>query len=123
MVLDPQHEPVHQAPAKEEAVTIAASPDQGARQHPERPSRPVNYDRASWREAAACRFLDTEIFFPISKTGLGLVEIQEAKEVCSRCPVRPACLTFALDTRQGYGIWGGYDEEERRMLLRQRHGW
>jgi WhiB family redox-sensing transcriptional regulator len=111
---------VHQAPAEEEAVTIAASPDQGARHG--RPSRPVSYDRASWRESAACRFLDTEIFFPISKTGLGLVEIQEAKEVCSRCQVRPSCLTFALDTRQGYGIWGGYDEEERRLLLRQRRG-
>jgi len=118
MGLEPQHEPVPDAPAKEEAVTIAASPDQGAR--PGRPSRPVSYDRASWRESAACRFLDTEVFFPISKTGLGLVEIQEAKEVCSRCPVRPSCLSFALDTRQGYGIWGGYDEEERRLMLRQR---
>jgi WhiB family transcriptional regulator, redox-sensing transcriptional regulator len=34
--------------------------------------------------------------------------------------VRPSCLTFALDTRQDYGIWGGYDEQERRILLRQR---
>ena len=101
-------------------MTIAASPDQGARHG--RRSRPVSYDRASWRESAACRFLDTEIFFPISKTGLGLAEIQEAKEVCSGCQVRPSCLTFALDTRQGYGIWGGYDEEERRLLLRQRRG-
>jgi WhiB family redox-sensing transcriptional regulator len=103
-------------------VTIAASPDQGARQHPERPSRPVDYDRASWRESAACRFLDTETFFPISKTGLALVEIAEAKEICAGCPVQRSCLSFALDTRQGYGIWGGLDEDERRSLLRQRDG-
>ena len=102
-------------------MTIAASPDRGT-QHRERPSRPVSYDRASWRESAACRFLDTELFFPSSKTGLGLVEIQEAKEVCASCPVRQSCLAFALDSRQGYGIWGGYDEEERRLLLRQRQG-
>jgi WhiB family redox-sensing transcriptional regulator len=50
------------------------------------------------------------------------VEIQEAKEVCASCPVRQSCLAFALDSRQGYGIWGGYDEEERRLLLRQRQG-
>lgn len=101
-------------------MTIAASPGRGARHG--RSARPVSFDRASWRESAACRRLDTEVFFPISRTGLGLLDVQEAKEVCSRCPVRQACLTFALDTQQGYGIWGGCDEDERRLLLRQRHG-
>jgi WhiB family redox-sensing transcriptional regulator len=103
-------------------VSITTSPDSATR--PQRgPSRPAaGYDRASWRESAACRFLDTELFFPISKTGLALTEIREAKAVCQSCPVRQACLTFALDTHQGYGIWGGYDEDERRLLLRQRQG-
>jgi WhiB family transcriptional regulator, redox-sensing transcriptional regulator len=75
---------------------------------------------ASWRESAACRFLETDLFFPIGKTGLAVAEIQRAKAVCADCPVRQACLTFALDTHQGYGIWGGYDEDERRVMLRQR---
>jgi hypothetical protein len=30
------------------------------------------------------------------------------------------CLTFALDTHQDFGIWGGRDEEERRLLHRKR---
>ncbi|MDQ2813901.1 MAG: WhiB family transcriptional regulator [Actinomycetota bacterium] len=60
------------------------------------------------------------MFFPISKTGLALAEIRDAKAVCESCPVREPCLTFALDTHQGYGIWGGYDEDERRLLIRQR---
>ena len=77
-------------------------------------------DGASWRESAACRFLETDLFFPIGKTGLAVAEIQRAKAVCAACPVREPCLTFALDTHQGYGIWGGYDEDERRVMLRQR---
>jgi WhiB family redox-sensing transcriptional regulator len=85
--------------------------------------RPVpagSYDQASWRESAACRHVDTELFFPIGKAGTALAEIQRAKMVCAGCPVRQDCLTFALATRQEYGIWGGYDEDERRALHRQR---
>ena len=77
-------------------------------------------DGASWRESAACRFLETDLFFPIGKTGLAVAEVQRAKAVCASCPVRPPCLTFALDTHQGYGIWSGCDEDERRGMLRQR---
>jgi WhiB family redox-sensing transcriptional regulator len=33
--------------------------------------------------------------------------------------VRQPCLTFALATRQEFGIWGGHDENERRLLHRQ----
>ena len=104
---------------QEEVVTVTASPDPAAYQRHARPAHPGR-DGASWREAAACRFLDTDLFFPIGKTGLALAEINEAKSVCERCPVRPSCLAFALDTHQAYGIWGGYDEDERRLLLRQR---
>ena len=88
-----------------------------------RPRRGVGQDgrrRASWRESAACRFLETDLFFPIGKTGRAVEEIQRAKAVCASCPVRQPCLTFALDTHQGYGIWGGYDEDERRVMLRRR---
>jgi WhiB family redox-sensing transcriptional regulator len=85
-----------------------------------RPRSAARQYGASWRESAACRFLETDLFFPIGKTGLAIAEIQQAKAVCASCPVRQPCLTFALDTHQGYGIWGGYDEDERRVMLRQR---
>ena len=101
-------------------MTVTASPDPAAHQRRARPAHPGRDGRASWREGAACRFLDTDLFFPIGKAGLALTEIKEAKSVCERCPVRPSCLAFALDTHQGYGIWGGYDEDERRLLLRRR---
>jgi WhiB family redox-sensing transcriptional regulator len=72
-----------------------------------------------WQEAAICRQADPELFFPIGTTGAAVAEIQRAKAVCARCPVRRPCLTYALATRQEFGIWGGRDENERRLLNRQ----
>ena len=31
----------------------------------------------------------------------------EARAICATCPVRAACLQTALDSGEGYGIWGG----------------
>jgi WhiB family transcriptional regulator, redox-sensing transcriptional regulator len=79
----------------------------------------AGFDRASWRESAACRDADTELFFPIGSTGPAVAEISRAKAICAGCPVRQACLTYALATNQAYGIWGGYDENERRAMRRR----
>ena len=40
-----------------------------------------------WRHRAACRDVDPELFFPIGNTGPALMQIEEAKQVCRRCPV------------------------------------
>ena len=79
----------------------------------------ASYHGTSRRESAACRCCDPELFFPIGKIGPALVQVQRAKAICARCPVRQRCLAFALDTGQEYGIWGGYDEDERRVLHRR----
>jgi WhiB family redox-sensing transcriptional regulator len=34
-------------------------------------------------------------------------EVEIAKSVCARCPLRAECLTGALDRREPYGVWGG----------------
>ena len=44
----------------------------------------------------------------------------EAKAICARCPARDACLAYALDAGEAYGVWGGLTEDERRAMLRQR---
>ena len=69
--------------------------------------------------AAACGQADPELFFPIGSAGAGAAEIQRAKAICAGCPVRHPCLTYALATSQEFGIWGGRDENERRLLHRQ----
>jgi len=77
------------------------------------------FDDRAWRRLAACRDYDPAAFFPVGKTGPALPLIAEAKAVCRRCPVRLACLQFALTSNQEFGVWGGYDEDERRDLRRQ----
>ena len=32
--------------------------------------------------------------------------IIEAREICGRCPVRAACLAYAIENEE-YGVWGG----------------
>lgn len=39
-----------------------------------------------------------------------------AKRVCASCPVREACRSYALETGQDYGVWGGTTADERRAL-------
>lgn len=73
-----------------------------------------------WRHRAACREVDPELFFPIGNTGPALLQIEEAKAVCRRCPVSESCLEWALSTGQDAGVWGGMSEDERRALKRQR---
>ncbi|MFI8181066.1 WhiB family transcriptional regulator [Actinacidiphila glaucinigra] len=70
----------------------------------------------NWRDAAACSEEDPELFFPISGSGLGMVQIGEAKAVCGRCPVTFQCLEWALGAGPMEGVWGGTTESERRAL-------
>ena len=72
-----------------------------------------------WRHRALCRDEDPELFFPIGTTGPALVQIEQAKAVCQRCPVVQSCLDWALRSGQDSGVWGGLSEDERRALKRR----
>ena len=74
------------------------------------------WDNDGWRDLAACRDTDANLFFPAGSTGSAVDQIEAAKAVCRRCPVQDACLRFAFETNQEAGVWGGKDEEERRKL-------
>ena len=84
------------------------------------PRRPAPDAGTDWRAQAACRDADPELFFPVGKLGPALVQIGQAKQVCARCPVRSACLEWALRTGQQAGVWGGTSEDERRALRQRR---
>ena len=75
----------------------------------------TTYDPNDWRKDAACRDLETAVFFPDTEE-----EAAAAVAVCATCPVREACLEFALVTRQDDGVWGGLTESERKRLRRRR---
>ncbi|MFE5519840.1 WhiB family transcriptional regulator [Streptomyces virginiae] len=72
-----------------------------------------------WRHNAVCREEDPELFFPIGNTGSALLQLEEAKAVCRRCPVMEACLQWALESGQDDGVWGGLSEDERRAMKRR----
>jgi WhiB family redox-sensing transcriptional regulator len=71
--------------------------------------------RIDWFDDAACRALDTAMFFPASEADAGA-----AKAVCAACPVRAECLDYAVETRQPDGVFGGLTALERHRLIRRR---
>lgn len=75
---------------------------------------------SEWTHKAACRDYDPELWFPHSDSGLNVEQIAQAKAVCAACPVRDACLDWALEHNVEHGIWGGATERERRSIRRSR---
>ena len=79
-------------------------------------SRSIEWDLDDWRDVAACRDTDPDLFFPIGTTGPAIEQIESAIAVCHQCEALVPCLEFALATNQESGVWGGTSEEERRKL-------
>lgn len=76
-------------------MTVPYIPAQrGARPEPE-----------SWRAYAACADSDVRMFFPAGT--MGGAAVARATAVCADCPVRAACLDWAIATGQRTGVWGG----------------
>jgi WhiB family redox-sensing transcriptional regulator len=68
-----------------------------------------------WMARGKCRAMDPAIFFP--SDGIG---VQAAQRICAECPVKVACLEYALADRVDHGVWGGTSERERRRIVRHR---
>jgi WhiB family redox-sensing transcriptional regulator len=81
-------------------------------------ARPVPGYR-DWRDDAACRDVDPELFFPDGDVKSVRAQVTMAKLTCRRCPVSATCLSWALASGQEAGIWGGLTEAERHRLLRR----
>jgi WhiB family redox-sensing transcriptional regulator len=77
-------------------------------------------DEMWWLGQARCIGEDPELFFPVGTSEPALDQTERAKRVCGDCTVREACLEWALVTCQDAGVWGGLDEEERRVIRRAR---
>lgn len=90
---------------------------------------PEAFRELRWAEHAACRGMDTAVFFGYADTvalsGHGMAReerdrLREVRSVCRGCPVRTECAVHALTLPEPYGIWGGLTRRERYQLLRQR---
>ncbi len=67
-----------------------------------------------WRGRAKCNGKDVNLFFSDNKK-----DRVEAMISCLRCEVSEECLGYALESEQGFGIWGGLGEDDRRRLRRK----
>jgi WhiB family redox-sensing transcriptional regulator len=66
-----------------------------------------------WPQRAACRDVDTELFYPAP--GCRQQE-SRAKAICALCPVAASCLGYALERGDCHGIWGALNGPERRSM-------
>lgn len=85
--------------------------------------RPVEAPVDDWKERAACRDRDPDIFFGRpDKYGVDRHDPNDlltALGCCAGCDVREECLDAALDGGPDvYGVWGGTTKEDRERLRR-----
>jgi WhiB family redox-sensing transcriptional regulator len=69
-------------------------------------------------EDGLCREVDADTFF--ADVGENH-KISAARIICGRCDVREACLEYALEHGERYGMWGGMTENQRRKLISARN--
>lgn len=60
----------------------------------------------------ACKDVDPDVFYPEHASGNA-----EAIAYCHACPHTDLCLTWALETGQSFGIWGGTTPAERKAMI------
>lgn len=68
---------------------------------------------AGWRDLAACRGVDPDLFFPERGEST-----EPAKAVCAVCPVRVKCL--AAHIGESVGVFGGLSARQRKSLRSER---
>lgn len=81
---------------------------------------PIDY--WGWQQKGLCNTLDPEVFFhPEGERGAPRRRrVEQAKAICSQCPVIQECREYALNNHEPYGVWGGLSEEERADIVRAR---
>ena len=71
-----------------------------------------------WRKDAACRDMDTNIFFDdVSDTheakSNNFFKREYAKSICAKCPVSNECLEYAISNNVIDGVYGGLTYRKR----------
>ena len=67
----------------------------------------------TWRAMAACRGMDTDVFYPEGRGEVLHRREMIAKQICAGCAVARECREAANEHPERYGIWGGRTEGER----------
>lgn len=70
------------------------------------------------QDGAACRDMDTEVFFPHDPTTAKAM-VRLARKTCNGCSVKEQCLEWALKNER-HGVWGGTTAEERVRMRKEK---
>jgi WhiB family transcriptional regulator, redox-sensing transcriptional regulator len=82
------------------------------------PKQRITVGDVSWKEAGNCSenpLATTELYAVFERD-----QIEAARTWCATCPVREACLRYALANDEPFGVWGGMTEKRRRQYARHR---
>lgn len=74
----------------------------------------VFFERPAWMQEAACRGIDTNLFY--AEPGDPGRPVDHAKAVCKTCPVQQECLDHVIKIGDMQGVWGGHAPKDRRKL-------
>lgn len=69
----------------------------------------TNGEERTWVKKAACRGMDTNIWYPEKGQ---TTNANIAMAICRTCPVQRQCGEYGADDK--HGIWGGYPYKQRR---------
>lgn len=76
----------------------------------------INAEEITSLAGALCFGEDPALWQLDSPNDYRLPKTAEAKDICSRCPVRLKCLAVAMERNEEHGIWGGLTPKERQEL-------
>ena len=62
-----------------------------------------------------CRTYDADLWFADSPA-----DLETAKSLCARCPLRVECLAGAVERGEPWGVWGGEIFERGAVIPRKR---
>ena len=62
-----------------------------------------------------CHAADPDLWFAEEPA-----ELERAKLLCGGCPLRPQCLSAALDRAEPWGVWGGEILMQGHVLANKR---
>lgn len=69
----------------------------------------ISFEPQHWQDQAKCRSVtDPDRFYP-ERGGSSAAAIR----LCKFCPVKQACLEYAVENDEEFGVWGGMTALER----------
>jgi len=71
-------------------------------------------DAEKWRLEAACRGMDSDLFFPQDGENVR----PAVRQLCAECPVANECRVAG---EREHGVWGGLSAKERRRIRDRQH--